>query len=51
MRLRTISVFEYLSEDEITEGFEAMEAAAADTEMQPLDEMSDLLVLSGPTPN
>ncbi len=46
LRLRAISTFEYLTEQEITEGFAALDVAvAAETVPQPIKGTSDLLVL------
>jgi ubiquinone/menaquinone biosynthesis C-methylase UbiE len=46
LRLRGISVFEHLTEAEITEGFAALDAALARGEVEiPLDGPSDLMVL------
>jgi ubiquinone/menaquinone biosynthesis C-methylase UbiE len=48
LRLRAISTFEHLTEDEIAEGFAALERdAAAETEPRPVEEDCDLLVLGG----
>ncbi|BCM91897.1 demethylmenaquinone methyltransferase [Abditibacteriota bacterium] len=46
LHLRAISTFEHLSEAELTEGFARLDAAvAAETTPQPIDALSDLLVL------
>jgi ubiquinone/menaquinone biosynthesis C-methylase UbiE len=46
LRLRAISTFEYLTEQESTQGFAALDAAvAAETAAQPVEGTSDLLVL------
>lgn len=46
LRLRAISTFEYLTEQETARGFAALDAAvAAETSPQPVDGVSDLLVL------
>lgn len=46
LRLRAISTFEFLTEEEIEAGFAALDAAvAADEEGTPVEGMSDLLVL------
>jgi ubiquinone/menaquinone biosynthesis C-methylase UbiE len=47
LRLRAISVFEYLTEEETERGFAALDAdVAAETVPQPVEEDCDLLVLS-----
>lgn len=49
LRLRAISVFEYLSEEEIEAGFATLDlAVAAETTPQPVEADIDLLVLAGP---
>jgi cyclopropane fatty-acyl-phospholipid synthase-like methyltransferase len=46
LRLRAISTFEYLTEQETAAGFAALDAAVrAGTPLQPVDATSDLLVL------
>jgi ubiquinone/menaquinone biosynthesis C-methylase UbiE len=46
LRLRAISTFEHLTEQETTDGFAALDAAVhAGTQLQPIDSASDLLVL------
>jgi ubiquinone/menaquinone biosynthesis C-methylase UbiE len=46
LRLRAISTFEYLTEQETGQGFAALDAAvAAETSPQPVEGVSDLLVL------
>jgi ubiquinone/menaquinone biosynthesis C-methylase UbiE len=46
LRLRAISTFEYLTEQEIAQGFAALDAAvAAETSPRPVEGASDLLVL------
>jgi ubiquinone/menaquinone biosynthesis C-methylase UbiE len=46
LRLRAISTFEYLTEQETAQGFAALDAAvAAETSPQPVEGVSDLLVL------
>lgn len=48
LRLRAVSTFEHLTEDEITEGLTALARdAAAETEPRPVEEDCDLLVLGG----
>jgi ubiquinone/menaquinone biosynthesis C-methylase UbiE len=50
LRLRAISTFEHMSEEEIAEGFAQLErAVAAETAPEPVDTASDLLVLGQPT--
>lgn len=47
LRLRAISTFEYLSEEDVERGFAALDAAvAAETDPQPVGADMDLLVLS-----
>lgn len=46
LRLMASSTFEHLTDDEISTGFAAMEAAVPDLPAQPVEECSDLLVLS-----
>lgn len=46
MRWMASSTFEHLTEDEIRQGFAAMEAAAPDMPAQSIEERSDLLVLA-----
>jgi ubiquinone/menaquinone biosynthesis C-methylase UbiE len=49
LRLRAISTFEHLTEDEIERGFAALQAAVdADRTPQPIESDSDLLVLEAP---
>jgi hypothetical protein len=46
LRMRAISTFEHLSEEEITEGFRRLDAAVAlEHEPRPVNGISDLLVL------
>jgi hypothetical protein len=46
MRWMASSTFEHLTDDEIRQGFAAMEAAAPDMPAEPIEERSDLLVLA-----
>lgn len=46
LRWMASSTFEHLTDDEIREGFAAMEAAAPNMSAQPIEERSDLLVLA-----
>lgn len=46
LRWKASSTFEHLTDDEIRQGFAAMEAAAPDMPPQPVEERSDLLVLA-----
>src|SRR5262249_40830544 len=45
LRLRAISTFEHLSDEEVEEGLAAMERAAATSDAAPVVERGDLLVL------
>jgi ubiquinone/menaquinone biosynthesis C-methylase UbiE len=48
LRLRAVSTFEHLTEEEIAEGFDELERdAAAEIEPRPVEELGDLLVLGG----
>jgi ubiquinone/menaquinone biosynthesis C-methylase UbiE len=48
LHLRAVSTFEHMTEDEIAEGFAALDRdAAAETEPRPVEEDCDLLVLGG----
>jgi len=47
LRLRAISVFEYLTDEETASGFAALDAdVAAETAPQPVEEDCDLLILA-----
>jgi hypothetical protein len=49
LELRAISIFEYLTEEEIQSGFEDLRAAVeAEHEPEPIEEDCDLLVLEVP---
>jgi hypothetical protein len=46
LRLRAISTFEYLTDEETAQGFAALDAAvAAEASPQPVDGVSDLIIL------
>lgn len=46
LRWRASSTFEHLTDEEVRQGFAAMEAAAPDVPPEPIEERSDLLVLA-----